>query len=110
MSAGEQENGGNRSWCGGESEVSRRSTHTLHGPAVPRTSTPSADRITTHILDPPPSAQSTSGVAADAGGGVARREGMIVVYAQATGRARARAGWTRGGMKTDYGPMGFVSN
>jgi hypothetical protein len=36
------------------------STHTLQGPAVPLTSTPSSVRITTHTLDPPPSAQRTS--------------------------------------------------
>ena len=34
-------------------------THTLHGPAVPRTSRPSDVRITTHTFDPPPSAQRT---------------------------------------------------
>jgi hypothetical protein len=39
--------------------VDARLTHTLQGPAVPLTWSPSALRMTTHTFDPPPSAQST---------------------------------------------------
>lgn len=42
-------------------------TYTLHGPAVPLTSRPSALLITTQTFDPPPSAQSTRGGGAPGG-------------------------------------------
>lgn len=68
-------------------------TYTLQGPAIPLTSKPSELRITTHTLDPPPSAQRTSrGVDRGDRGGVSdiadedeRRGGKS--YMQAT-RAR----------------------
>jgi hypothetical protein len=59
-------------------------TYTLQGPAIPRTSRPSAHLITTQTLEPPPSAQRTRGEGEI--GGVGNRDGMLAtVYAGEAG-------------------------
>ncbi len=60
------------SWKGEQKIRRELATHTLQGPAVPLTSNPSSDRITTQTFDPPPSAQKMSGGVEP--GGVGRRD------------------------------------